>query len=295
MAEVCMNADNYTVKAAPAGVDAAHSNLFVNDDACGDWVIPLGFGGLEFQSVNAMSALLYVIAGLAILFRPNTTPLARGYGLMTAAIGLGSFSFHATTSFSAFLIDIVPMAVTGAIMLFKAVHAVQIDVGFGGETAEAARYFISMAAAVVAVYTPWMMMMTGASHFTVWAVWAFLFGSMGAILGVVALEVFFKEGMLFSKAGRDILVAAVSVLVGLGFTVHSFIPGMCVGWRAALPCHALWHIFSSISANRSGCVLDNLTKLVSVLEKEPQKQRKKGDGLLGRLIKRDAFPSQFSM
>lgn len=293
MAEVCAIGQVCTTKQEAALASEVVASLFINDDACGDWVIPLGRGGLSFQSVNAMSALLFVAAGAPLVCRAES-PIARAYGLMMCGVGLGSFSFHGTSALSAFLIDIVPMAVTAALMLFKAIHVVQVDAGRVGKTAESARFFISMSAAVFAVYTPWMMIVAGVSHFTVWGVWALLFGSMGAIFGVVALAVFVNENVLFSRSGADLFIAIACVLMGLGCTIHSFIPGLCEGWRAALPLHAFWHLFSSITANRCGCVLDTVTKLVDAQEKNPPK-RKSGDSLLVRLIKNDALPSQFSM
>jgi hypothetical protein len=213
---------------------------------------------------------------------------------MLSFVGVGSFSFHATTSLSGFLVDIVPMAVTAAIMLFKAIHAVQTDAGIAGTSAESTRWFVSMFCAVFAVYVPWMLMTAGVSHSIVWGVWAFLFGSMGVVFALVALAIFSQEGILWGKPGRDILLSIVAVLLGLGCTVHSFIPGMCEGWRTLVPLHAFWHLFSSVTANRCGFILDTLTKLVEAIELEPKKKQS-GESLMVRLMKHDLLPSQFSM
>jgi hypothetical protein len=267
--------------------------LFVNDDSCGDWLVPLA-NGYELQGLNALSALSFVVAGAPLVWGAKT-PIARAYGLMMCGVGVGSCSFHATTSLAGFLVDICPMAVTAALMLYRAVHAVQADHGSSvGERAETTRMLICMAAAFVAVYLPWSLIVTGASHFTVWWVWAFLFGSMGTVFGVVALMVFANEGMLCGPSGVDIATAIACVLVGLGFTVHSFIPGMCDGWRTGFPFHAMWHFFSAVTANRCGRVLDTLTKLVEEMETAPQKKRK-SKSLLVRLMQRELLPSQFSM
>jgi len=91
--------------------------------------------------------------------------------------------------------------------------------------------------------------------------------------GVVALMVFANEGLLGGASGADLFTAIACILMGLGFTVHSFIPGMCNGWRAAFPFHALWHFFSAVTANRCGRVLDTLTKLVQEMERLPPSQR----------------------
>jgi hypothetical protein len=269
--------------------------LFVNDDSCGDWLLPV-LDGHELQGLNALSALSFVAAGAPLLWRAET-PIARAYGLMMCGVGIGSCSFHATTSLAGFMIDIIPMAVTAALMLYRAVHALQADSGSSvGEKEETTRLLISMGAAFVAVYTPWSLIVAGASHFTVWWVWAFLFGSMGAVFGVVALIVFTNEGMLTGQSGADLFTAIACVLLGLGLTVHSFIPGMCEGWRTGFPFHALWHFFSAVTANRCGRILDTLTRLVQAMETAPKKTTgKKSTSLLTRLLKRDLLPSQFSM
>jgi len=280
--------------AGPRGDPAAHGpQRFANDDACGDWLVPFA-SGYELQGLNALSALSFVAAGAPLVWRAKT-PIARAYGLMMCGVGVGSCSFHATTSLAGFLVDICPMAVTAALMLYRAVHAVQADSGASvGERAETTRMLVCMAAAFVAVYVPWSLIVTGASHFTVWWVWAFLFGSMGAAFGVVALMVFANEGLLFGPSGADLFTAIACILMGLGFTVHSFIPGMCDGWRTGFPFHALWHFFSAVTANRCGRVLDTLTKLVEDMEAAPQKKNK-SKSLLVRLMQRELLPSQFSM
>lgn len=215
-------------------------------------------------------------------------------------VGLGSFSFHATSSLSGFLVDIVPMAVTAAMMLFTAVHAIQACAGKTGPKAESNRWFISIGAAFFAVYVPWVMMTAGVSHFIVWGMWALLFGSMGAFFGVICLIVFASEGVLHSKNGIDLGVAISCVLLGLGCTIHSFIPGLCEGWRTVVPLHAVWHLFSSMTANRCGHLLGALTAQVHVIENDlavggGKRTCPKGESLLVRLMKRDILPSQFSM
>mmetsp|Transcript_119277 Transcript_119277/g.297560 ORF Transcript_119277/g.297560 Transcript_119277/m.297560 type:complete len:241 (+) Transcript_119277:662-1384(+) len=240
--------------------------------------------------------MCFVAAGAHVLWKADT-PIARAYGLMVCSVGLGSFSYHATTSLSGFIIDIVPMAVTAGLMLFRATHALQVDAGETGPSAETTRFLVSMGSAVFAVYVPWAMMAAGVSHYTVWGVWALLFGSMGALFGVICLMVFFNEGILNGKPGIDLAVAIACVLLGLGCSVHSFIPGLCEGWRTILPLHALWHVFSSITANRCGYLLDTMTKLVETMEDPANSCNKKtkGNSLLVRLLKRDILPSQFSM
>jgi len=281
--------------AAATAAAVAAAKRFENDDACGDWVYPIGAFGLEFQAANALSAICFVAAGAPLIWKADT-PIARAYGLMMCAVGLGSFSYHATTSLSGFIIDIVPMAITAALMLFRATHALQVDAGETGPSAETTRYLVSMGSAVFAVYTPWAMMAAGVSHYTVWGVWALLFGSMGALFGVICLMVFFNEGILHGQPGIDLAVAIACVLLGLGCSVHSFIPGLCEGWRTSLPLHALWHVFASITSNRCGYLLDTMTKLVETMEESANSRKKtKGNSLLVRLLKRDILPSQFSM
>lgn len=269
---------------------------FVNDDACGDWVVPMG-DNFSFQCANALSAILFIIAGAQLLWKADV-PIARAYGFMMCCVGIGSFSFHSTSSLVSFMIDIVPMAVTAAMMIFRAIHGLQAEAGHRGPHAETHRFCVSMGAAFVAVYTPWVMMQTGISHFKVWGVWAFLFGSMGAAFGVVSLILFISEGIFWGKGGRDLMIAIACILLGLGCTIHSFIPGFCTGWRTAIPLHAFWHLFSSVTANRCGHVLDTLSKLVESMElragTEMEMPKNKRTPLILRMV-RDALPSQFSM
>lgn len=223
------------------------------------------------------------------------TPIARAYGFMMCLVGVGSFSFHATSSLVSFMIDIVPMAVTAGLMLFRAVHAIQAEAGESRTVAaETQRFVVSLGTSFVAVYVPWIMMQAGISHFNVWGLWAFLFGSMGVAFAVVSLLLFLHEGIFWGQGGRDLLISVVAILLGLGCTVHSFIPGLCAGWRTLLPLHAFWHLFSSISANRLGHVLDTLSKLVDAMELRESVPKTKRNPLLLRML-RDAMPSQFSM
>jgi hypothetical protein len=221
--------------------------------------------------------------------------MARAYGFMMCLVGLGSFSFHATSSLVSFMIDIVPMAVTAAMMLFRAVHALQAEAGHSRtKNAETNRFMIAMGTAFVAVYSPWVLMQVGLSHQAVWGLWAFLFGAMGVVFAIVAFLLFVVEGIFWGAGGRDLAISIVAILLGLGCTVHSFIPGLCVGWRTAVPLHAFWHFFSSISANRLGHVLDTLSELIETVEARECSQKTKGTPLLLRMLK-DALPSQFSM
>ena len=60
------------------------------------------------------------------------------------------------------------------------------------------------------------------------------------LLGVVfaALIAFWvRRGSLKGRVAVDLVAAVACVLVGLGFTVHSWLPGACVGWRLLLPTH----------------------------------------------------------
>eukprot|EP00932_Pfiesteria_piscicida_P019504 SRR837773.6333.p2 GENE.SRR837773.6333~~SRR837773.6333.p2 ORF type:complete len:239 (+),score=51.47 SRR837773.6333:89-718(+) len=209
---------------------------------------------------------------------------------------MGSFSYHATTALTGFIIDIVPMAVTAGLMLYRGTHALQADAGDFGLKAETTRMLVAAFCSFFAVYIPWTMMAVGISHSTVWGVWALLFGSMGAVFGAICLVVFFNEDILHGQPGKDLAVAIACVLLGLGCSVHSFIPGLCEGWRTFVPLHALWHVFSSITANRCGYLLDTLTKLVATMEDNAQAGTKqKQASLLVRMLKRDSMPSQFSM
>lgn len=266
---------------------------FENDDACGDWVLPFGRGA--FQSANALTAGCFVASGAHVLLRADA-PIARAYGFMMCLVGVASFSFHATSTLVGFMVDIVPMAVTAGMMLFRAVHALQVESGVSrGAQPETQRLVIALGAPFVAVYLPWAMMQAGLPHSVVWGLWAFLFGAMGVAFAVVALLVFACEGALGGGSGRNITISVAAILLGLGCTTHSFIPGLCDGWRTQVPLHAFWHFFSAITANRMGHLLSDLTLLVESLEsREGTPGGKSSRPLLLRML-RDALPSQFSM
>jgi hypothetical protein len=190
------------------------------------------------------------------------------------------------------------MAVTAALMVHCAVHAFQATTGHSGPRAESIRSFAAAGAACFAVYVPFVMMMLGFSHSAAWGVWALLFGSLGAMFGVVAFVVFFDEDLLLGQPGLDLTIAVAFVLLGLGFTVHSFIPGLCTGWRTTLPLHALWHVCSSITASRCGRMLDTLAQVIESIEQqlaEGGRSNRKAKISFLRLITRDGAPSQFSM
>lgn len=265
--------------------------LFQNDDGCGDWVVPLGQGA-RMQPANAVSAAFFVVAGFHNLITADT-PIARTYGFVMCIVGFCSCSFHCTSSVAGFFIDIAPMAFMAGIMLYKGVHALQAKAGSRGSSAETARLCIPIAAAAFAVYMPWLLMQIGVSHPVVWGVWAFLFGSMGVVFALIALAIFYDEGVLIGKPGRDIVVGIVFILLGLGCTLHSFIPGLCEGWRTAVPLHAGWHFFSSVTSNRAGLTLDSLAQLVERME-DSNRPKEKRASLLLRMTK-DFLPSQFSM
>merc|ERR1711933_617122 len=120
------------------------------------------------------------------------------------------------------------------------------------------------------------------------------FGSIGAFFGVVSFVIFLNKGVLNRRAGADLGIAVVCVLLGLGCTVHSFLPGLCDGLRTAIPLHAAWHLFSSVTANRCGLILDMLTRVVEGMENSETKGRKRASFLV-RLMKQHALPNQYSL
>lgn len=201
-----------------------------------------------------------------------------------------------------FMIDIVPMAASAAILVAQAIHALQTVSGQRGDAAQTRRHLFAIGLAFFAVYVPWAMMEFGRPHGEVWAVWALLFGSMCTIFGVVAFILMVVEGVFWSRAGMNLVAALVCILSGLGCTVHSFMPGLCHGWRQLIPLHAMWHFCSAVTANRCGQVLDFLTQLTEAMETAMQSSASSGKSpgstkrapLLLRLT-RDALPSQFSM
>lgn len=291
-AGVCSSSSFSDFCSVPIAPEAVGLPLFQNDDACGDWSIPLGYGAV-MQPANSASAAFFVMAGLHVLCTADTAT-ARRYGVAMCVVGCCSCSFHATSSAAFFFVDIVPMAVTAGILLYKGVHALQARAGICGGCAEDVRLYISIAAAVFAVFMPCLLMHLGFSHSLVWAVWALLFGSMGVTYTLMAIAIFAAEGIIIGKQGRDILISIVFILLGLGCTIHSFIPGLCTGWRAAVPLHAGWHFFSAVCSNRLGCTLDSLTQLVACMEGAGRTKKAKHAPLLVRMVK-DFLPSQFSM
>jgi hypothetical protein len=200
-----------------------------------------------------------------------------------------------------FLMDIVPMAISGGMLVNAAINVLQLDANMRGSNVEFTRFCVSAGMSAFAVWVPWVMIEAGFSAEAVWGVWAVLFGSTGTIFGVVALLVFREYPDPRTTVYRDVGIAVASILVGVGSTVHSFIPGICSSLLASmgdLPFHAIWHATSSISAYKCGMVLNSVISLSKGLEVRNKSgvspvKRKKAP-LIVRMIK-DALPSQFSM
>jgi len=57
--------------------------------------------GLLAQPVNALSALAYVVAGLAVLAKAGHRRVMLGYGVALIAVGVGSVDFHGPDGFGA--------------------------------------------------------------------------------------------------------------------------------------------------------------------------------------------------
>jgi len=71
----------------------------------------------------------------------------------------------------------------------------------------------------------------------------------------------------------NLLLSLTCILLGLGCTVHSFVPGMCNGVRQNFPFHAGWHLFSSITLNRAGHLLDVLVNVPDTIKSKTNGQR----------------------
>jgi hypothetical protein len=74
------------------------------------------------QPANAWSSLAFVVAGLAalVLLRPATPPervLVPLLAVALAAVGVGSFAFHATLTLWGQFVDVLPMYVVGCVLL----------------------------------------------------------------------------------------------------------------------------------------------------------------------------------
>jgi hypothetical protein len=273
---------------------------FMNDDDCGDRVVDYALD-LRFQTWNVVTGLFFLIAGVQIIRKAQNAG-AQGYGFMICMVALGSMSFHATATMTGFLIDIVPMAISGGILVNAAIKVLQLDAHMRGAKVELHRFIASAAASSFAVYVPWVMIQAQFSAEAVWGIWALLFGSLGAVFGVVALLVFREYPDPRSTVYSDVAVAVACVMLGLGTTVHSFIPGLCSSLLASfghMPYHAIWHAGSSITSYKCGMILDQVIALCTALEarneagiKSPMRRKKAP--LIVRMIK-DAMPSQFSM
>lgn len=281
---------------ATCGLGISTACRFDNDDGCGD--IVLGYGATsQIQLCNAVSAAGFAIAGAKLCCRAQTIGAQR-YGVLMCLVSLGSASYHSTSGNTGFLMDIVPMAVTGGLLLHSAIHALQLHANQRGEQGARLRFAISAGATAFAVWVPWALMEAGTPAAVTWAVWAVLFGSLGAVFGVISLLIFGEYADPSGTAFRDVKLAVAFILSGLLCTVHSFIPGLCSGAVAQFPFHALWHAFSAVSAFKSGCVLDAVLTLITAMEqKAAEKQRKRSRSLCPLLVRmiKDAMPSQFSM
>ncbi|KRF38731.1 ceramidase domain-containing protein [Terrabacter sp. Soil810] len=73
------------------------------------------------QPANAWSSLAFVVAGAAaLLLRPAARPervLVPLLGVALAAVGLGSFAFHATLTLWGQFVDVFPMYAVGCVLL----------------------------------------------------------------------------------------------------------------------------------------------------------------------------------
>jgi hypothetical protein len=69
-------------------------------------------------------------------------------------------------------------------------------------------------------------------------------GLLLALAYAALVRFWWRRGSLRGAVAVDLVVALSSLLLGLGFTVHSWLPGACVGWRLKGPAHAGWHLFS---------------------------------------------------
>jgi len=239
---------------------------FGNDDGCGDWIVGYGSGS-EMQLFNTLSAVSFLLAGLRLCSARHPMGV-RHFGVMLSLTAVGSASLHATSANTGFFMDIVPMAIIGAMLLHAAIHVLQLHTNQCGQQAEMLRFVASAVSAAVAVWVPWALIEAGYAAETTWAVWAVLFGSFGTIFGVVALVIFSLEeysdsqGTVFQDVGQ----ATAFILTGLLCTVHSFIPGLCTGWFAKFPLHSLWHVFSAVSSFKTGRVLDAVLTLSEALD-----------------------------
>lgn len=285
-----------------AGEGTIDRRQFSNDDGCGDLNIEYGLD-LRFQTWNVLSGLCFLNAGIQVM-RKAEHPGAQAYGFMLCLVAIGSMSFHSTATMTGFLMDIVPMAISGGMLVHAAINVLQLDANMRGRNVELIRFCGSAGISAFAVWVPWAMIESGFSAETIWGVWAVLFGLTGTIFGVVALLVFREYPDPRTTVYRDVGVAVAAILAGLGSTVHSFVPGLClslIGTLGDLPFHAIWHVSSSISAYKCGMILNSVISLSKALEvrnrsgsscSSPVKRKKAP--LLVRMIK-DAMPSQFSM
>jgi hypothetical protein len=74
------------------------------------------------QPANAWSSLAFVVAGVAalVLLRPTTRPervLLPLLAVALAAVGVGSFAFHATLTLWGQFVDVLPMYAVGCVLL----------------------------------------------------------------------------------------------------------------------------------------------------------------------------------
>lgn len=281
---------------ASCGLGVSAHCRFDNDDDCGDFVFGYGTAS-KIQLINALSAAGFAMAGIRLCCKAQTAG-ARRYGVLMCLVTLGSASYHATSGNTGFLMDIVPMAASGGLLLHTAIHVMQLHANQRGSQGESVRFAVAAGAAALAVWVPWALREGGFPAPTVWAVWAVLFGSLGAIFGVIALLIFNEYADPSGTAVRDVKLAVAFILSGLLCTVHSFIPGLCSGALAQFPFHALWHVFSAVSAFKTGRILDAVLRLMAAMEQRAaEKQRKRSRSLCPLLVRmiKDAMPSQFSM
>jgi hypothetical protein len=112
------------------------------------------------------------------------------------------------------------------------------------------------------VYVPWLMTVSGASTMGSGVLAshaaAIVSGAVLLVAYVGLVGFWVRRGNLRGPVAANLVAALTSLIFGLGFTVHSWLPGACVGWRVELPLHAVWHLCSALTMNRAGHILDAL-------------------------------------
>lgn len=212
-----------------------------------DWLGPLGPEALKYceasrpgavkQPANSWSNLAFLIAGWAIAWDQHVRSRhgkAAGHYIILASfsvlIGLGSFIFHASTTWLGLQFDAISMY-----LLSTFLFSTSVSRWFKSRRAFLPAWLISMG---ISLYAHVIDVMVGSID------------SGSAVFGAFLLLAFFIEGVLIRRQGREMAFIWVALFVsafGLSLFIwaRSQTGGAWCDPHSLIQGHAMWHILDA--------------------------------------------------